>query len=213
MIEMSSYFSLFSVSYLISFHNSIWSVVQFFFLKSSNPRETTFRSFRIKVFREHWLMSNHISEILVESVFWEYLEDVSCLLFFLCGFFFFCINIFVKLDIMAWTWLQAIVILNGVGNRSLKRREIRNLGPENCNGLHTSWIENIKSLSTAPAYSPWWPNYLSFLLWFAFSFWKTIIVSGKKKFHYQQIHAFLMWYFSETLQGKSICLLFFFNFF
>ena len=126
MIEISSYFSLFHfphtwVGFLPNFFSEFHLICSsVLFLKSLNPRETSFRSFRSRLFREHQLMSNHKYQ-------WNFVG--VCLLWTLgkCQFFF---CIFVTLDIVAWTWFQAIGLLNSVGNRAFERRGVRNLGPE-----------------------------------------------------------------------------------
>lgn len=66
---------------------------------------------------DRWVIIN-ISEILLESVFSEHLENVSFSSAFLLDY------------IVAWVWFQAIGLLNGMENRSLEKRGVRNLGPE-----------------------------------------------------------------------------------
>lgn len=101
----------------------IYSLVLFcfFFLKSFTPRETIFRSFRSRLLREHWLMSNH-------NYWWN--SAGVCLLWTLrkCQYFFY-IHIFVRLDNVAWTRFQAVGLLKSMGKKSLERRGVRRLSP------------------------------------------------------------------------------------
>lgn len=113
------------------------------FLKASAPRETIFRCLEAgnSGSADRWV-TVIIREILLESVFDKNLRK--------CQYFFY-INIFVRLDIVGWTRFQAMGLLNSMRNKCFERRKIRNLGPENCDGLYMLWIGNIRFPWSAPS--------------------------------------------------------------
>lgn len=112
----------FSVSKLFSeFHR----ILQFFFWNHQIQGKFIFRSFRSRLFREYRMMSYHKYQ-------WNSVGICPLWTLRKCQFFF-CINIFVRLDIVVWALLQALGILNNGGNRFLAKRGW-DLGSENCNG-------------------------------------------------------------------------------
>lgn len=78
-----------------------------------------------------WWVIIYISEVLVESVFYECLRA--------CHGFLFQINIFARLDIRNGTWFQGLGLLYGMGHGCFQRRKTGKVGP-GCSELpHVLW--------------------------------------------------------------------------